>query len=90
MHTFLPSDVAERVFNRCVKTNKGKGQSWDDEVHADSRNLEVEFNYEFLEDFKSKQPSDNQLSGEEGPAKENTRYAPSAQIFWSLVAYVLL
>lgn len=90
MHTFLPSDVAEMVFSRCVKTNKGKGQSWDDEVHADSRNLEVEFNYEFLEDFKSKQPSDNQLSGEEGPAKENTRYAPSAQIFWSLVAYVLL
>ena len=90
MHTFLPSDVAEMVFSRCVKSNKGKGQSWDDEVHADSRNLEVEFNYEFLEDFKSKQPSDNQLSGEEGPAKENTRYAPSAQIFWSLVAYVLL
>lgn len=90
MHTFLPSDVAEMVLNRCVKTNKGKGQSWDDEVHADSRNLEVEFNYEFLEDFKSKQPSDKQLSGEEGPAKENTRYAPSAQIFWSLVAYVLL
>ena len=73
MHIFLPSDVAEMVFSRCVKTNKGKGQSWDEEVHADSRNLEVEFNYEFLEDFQNKQPSDNQFSREEGPAKKDTR-----------------
>ena len=51
--------VAERAFSRCVATNKGKGRlKNEEEVHDHSRKLEVEFKYEFLEDFQDKQSSD--------------------------------
>ena len=59
LHLILPLDVAERAFSRCVATNKGKAQLKNEkEVHDHSRKLEVEFNYEFLEDFQDKQSSD--------------------------------
>ena len=59
----LSLDVAEKAFDRCVTTNEGKGESWDEEVHADSRKLKVKFNYEFLEDFQDVESSDKQSSG---------------------------
>ena len=43
-------------------------------MHADSRKLKVNFNYEFLEDFQDEQSSDKQSSGEEGPTNKDTRY----------------
>jgi len=49
-------DVAEVAFNRCVTTNEGKGFS--QEVHATNDTFEVQYNYEFLEDFKDKHSSD--------------------------------
>ena len=84
MHLILPLDVAERAFSRCVTTNKGKGSSWEEEVHADSRKLEVKFNYEFLEDFQNEQSS-----GEEGQTITDTRYPQSAQIFLSPLVIVI-
>ena len=54
----FPLDVAERAFSRCVTTNKGKDKLRKEEVLADSHNLRVDFNYEFLEDFQDKQSSD--------------------------------
>ena len=91
LHLILPLDVAERAFSRCVTTNKGKGQSQDEqEVHADSRKLEVEFNYEFLEDFSDEQSSNKQSSGEEGAINKDKRYTPSAQILLSLLAYIIV
>ena len=59
-------------------------------MHADSRKLKVMFNYEFLEDFQDKQPSDKQSSGEEGGTNIDTRYRPSAQIFMSSLAYIVI
>ena len=56
-------------------------------MHADSRNLEVQFNYEFLEDFQDKQSSDKQCPSEEGATNKDTRYKPSAWSFWGLLAY---
>jgi len=92
--TFLPLhlslDVAERAFSKCVTTNKGKGESWGEEVHADSRKLEVEFNYEFLEDFQDEQSPDKLSSGEEGATNIDTRYTPSANIFLSSPAYIVI
>ena len=52
-------------------------------MHADSRKLEVKFNYEFLEDFQ-----DKQSSGEEGPTNKETRYPQSAQILSPLVIVI--
>ena len=83
LHLILPLDVAERAFSRCVTTNKGKGSSWEEEVHANSRKLEVKFNYEFLEDFQ-----DKQSSGEEGPTNKDTRYPRSAHILNPLVIVI--
>ena len=57
-------------------------------MHADSRELEVKFNYEFLEDFQDEQSSDKQSSGEEGPTNNDTRYTQSAWIF--LIALVIV
>ena len=54
-----------------------------EEVHADSHKLKVEFNYEFLEDFQDEQSSDKQSSGEEGETNIDARYIPSIQLFLS-------
>ena len=59
-------------------------------VHADSRNLEVKFNYEFLEDFQDEQSSDKLFSGEEGATNIYARYTPREQIFLSLPAYLVI
>ena len=50
-------DVAEVAFNRCVTTNEGKS-FLGEEVHATNDTFEVQYNYEFLEDFKDKHSSD--------------------------------
>ena len=60
-----------------METNKGEKEI-EEEVHADSRKLKVNFNYEFLEDFQDEEFPCKQSSGEEG---ENTRYTLSAHIF---------
>ena len=82
LHLILTLDVAEKTFNRCVTTNEGNAGLWE-EVHADSRNLEVKLNYEFLEDFQDEQSSNKQSSDEEGATNIDTRYTPSAPIFLS-------
>lgn len=41
------AEVAEEVFNRCSITNETK----DGRVRPDSKDFQVVFNYEFLEDF---------------------------------------
>jgi len=46
------------AFNRCVTTNEGKKDDRGNEVHATSDTLEVDFNYEFLEDFQDKHSPD--------------------------------
>ena len=71
-----------------MKTNEGEG--FGEKVHADSRKLEVKFNYEFLEDFQDEQSPDKQSSGEEGETNIDTRYTPSVQIFLSLLALVIV
>ena len=86
----LSLDVAEKAFDRCVTTNEGKGESWDEEVHADSRKLKVKFNYEFLEDFQDVESSDKQSSGEEGATNIDSRYTPCAQIFLSSLSYLVV
>ena len=91
LHLILPLDVAERAFSRCVATNKGKGRLKDEEeVHDHSRKLEVEFNYEFLEDFQDEQSSNKLSSGEEGPTNQKTRYKPSAETFSSSFSYMFM
>ena len=50
-------DVAEVAFNRCVTTNEGE-RFLQEEVHATNDTFEVQYNYEFLEDFKDKHSSD--------------------------------
>ena len=74
-------DVAERAFSKCVETNEGNEEEIE-KVHADSRNLKVKFNYEFLEDFQDEQSPDNESSGEDGATNTDARYTPSAEIFW--------
>ena len=59
-------------------------------MHADSRNLKVKFNYEFLEDFQDEQSPDKQSSGAEGAAIIDARYTPSAQIFLSWLTYLVI
>ena len=59
-----------------------------EEVHADSRMLEVKFNYEFLEDFQDEEPPDKQSSGEEGETNIDSRYTQSTQIFLSSLSYI--
>ena len=81
LHLILPLDVAEMAFSRCVTTNRGKDEWQHEEVHADSRNLEVMFNYEFLEDFQDEHSSGKQSSDEEGATNNDTRYKRSAHIF---------
>ena len=71
-----------------MKTNEGEG--FGEKVHADSRKLEVKFNYEFLEDFQDEQSPDKQSSGEEGAANIDARYTPSVQILLSLLAYLVI
>ena len=71
-------DVAERAFSRCVETNKGE-EEVGEKVHADSRKLKIEFNYEFLEDFQDEQSLDKQSSSEEG---EDARYYQVHRFFW--------
>lgn len=44
----LPTEVAEEVFNRCTTTNETK----DGQIRPDSKEYQVIFNYEFLEDFR--------------------------------------
>ena len=80
-------DVAERAFNRCVTTNKGK-ESWREEVHADSHKLEVKFNFEFLEDFQDEQSPDKHSSSEECETNIDARYTRSIQI--SLLTYLVI
>ena len=72
-----------------MKTNKGE-KEFTEKVHADSRKLKVKFNYEFLEDFQDEQSSDKQSSGEEGETNIDARYTPSAQIFLSLLTYLVI
>ena len=52
--TFFYVDVAEVAFNRCVTTNEGTKDRRDNQVHATSDTLEVDYNYEFLDDFQDK------------------------------------
>ena len=82
-------DVAEKAFSKCVETNKGEEEGIK-KVHADSRNLEVKFNYEFLEDFQDEQSPDKQSSCEEGPTNIDARYTTSAQIFLSSLTYLVI
>ena len=89
LHNGFILDVAERVFSKCVETNKGE-KELGEEVHAASHKLKVKFNYEFLEDFQDEQSSDNQSSGEEGETNIDNRYTPSAQIFLSSPAYLVI
>ena len=48
---FYRSDVAELVFNRCSKNNATK----DGKITPESKNFKVDFNYEFLEDYRDVQ-----------------------------------
>ena len=82
-------DVAEKAFSKCVETNKG-GTQLGEKVHADSHNLEVKFNYEFLEDFQDEQSPDKQSSSEEGETNIDARYTTSAQIFLSSLTYLVI
>ena len=59
-------------------------------MHADSRNLKVKFNYEFLEDFQDEQSPDKQSSGETGATNIDSRYILSAQIFLSSPGYLVI
>ena len=63
-----------------METNEGNEEEIE-KVHADSRNLKVKFNYEFLEDFQDEQSPDNESSGEDGATNTDARYTPSAEIF---------
>ena len=72
-----------------METNRGE-KEFTEKVHADSRKLKVKFNYEFLEDFQDEQSSDKQSSGEEGETNIDARYTPSAQIFLSLLTYLVI
>ena len=71
-----------------METNKGEEEG--KKVHADSRYLEVKFNYEFLEDFQDKQSPDKQSSSEEGETNTDARYTTSAQIFLSSLTYLVI
>ena len=51
-------DLAEVAFYRCVTTNEGKKGIDLNQVHATSETFEVEYNYEFLEDFQDKHSPD--------------------------------
>ena len=82
-------DVAEKAFSKCVETNKGETM-FGEKVHADSRDLEVNFNYEFLEDFQDEQSPDKQSSSEEGETNTDARYTTSAQIFLSSLTYLVI
>ena len=82
-------DVAEKAFSKCVETNKG-GTQLGEKVHADSHNLEVKFNYEFLEDFQDEQSPDKQSSSEEGETNTDARYTISAQIFLNSLTYLVI
>lgn len=44
-------DVAELVFNRCSKNNATK----DGKITPESKKFKVDFNYEFLEDYRDVQ-----------------------------------
>ena len=72
-----------------METTKGE-KIFGEKLHADSRNLEVKFNYEFLEDFQDEQSPDKQSSGEEGETNIDARYTPRAQIFLSSPAYIVI
>lgn len=52
--------VAEKAFNRCVETNEGN-DCRRYKVHPTSDNYEVDFNYEFLEDFQDKHSPDRYI-----------------------------
>ena len=52
MHNPYHTEVAEEVFNRCSITNETK----DGRIGPDSKDYRVNFNYEFLEDFRDERP----------------------------------
>ena len=74
-----------------METDKGRKKFFTNTVvHADSRNLKVKLNYEFLEDFQDEQSPDKLSSGEEGETNIDARYTPSAEIFLSSLTYIFI